>query len=568
MKIGEILLKQGAITKQQLEKALLEQKRQGGRFGSVLIHLGYITEGQLINALEKKLHVPSVELSNLNLDRSVINLIPADLALKHQMIPISKVGKTIRMAMVNPFDQNAIESVRFGLGYDVEAVVAADRAVQNSLKKYYKIQKALDKVTSSLDLASEEEMLSLADSTEVGKGPMDLDKLETKAVSPAQQFTSKILKMAVERKCSDFHIEPYEKEVRVRFRIDGMLHEISSPGYQLHQSIVTYIKLLGGMKPDERRRPQDGRVTMKTSNKLVDFRIAVVPTIFGEKVAVRVLDKSSVSFNINELGMDKEGLTFFNRAIHNPYGIILVSGPSGSGKTTTLYAALNEINSKEINITTAEDPVEYILLGINQVQMNSAAGLNFASALRAYLRQDPNVIMVGEIRDKETAEIAVRASLTGHLVMSSVHSNTAAATITRLVEMGVEPFLIASTLTLVVAQRLIKKTCPHCRRQIRVSQERLKEVHIDPGMFDGIALYKGIGCDKCNKTGYLGRRAIFEVMYISPGIKELILKRATSDQIDDLAVREGMVSLRKSGLKAVLNQETDLEEIIKETAEL
>ncbi|KQC12587.1 MAG: hypothetical protein APR63_10605 [Desulfuromonas sp. SDB] len=568
MKIGEILLKQGAITKEQLEKALLEQKRQGGRFGSVLIHLGYITEGQLINALEKKLHVPSVELSNLNLDRSVINLIPADLALKHQMIPISKVGKTIRMAMVNPFDQNAIESVRFGLGYDVEAVVAADRAVQNSLKKYYKIQKALDKVTSSLDLASEEEMLSLADSTEVGKGPMDLDKLETKAVSPAQQFTSKILKMAVERKCSDFHIEPYEKEVRVRFRIDGMLHEISSPGYQLHQSIVTYIKLLGGMKPDERRRPQDGRVTMKTSNKLVDFRIAVVPTIFGEKVAVRVLDKSSVSFNINELGMDKEGLTFFNRAIHNPYGIILVSGPSGSGKTTTLYAALNEINSKEINITTAEDPVEYILLGINQVQMNSAAGLNFASALRAYLRQDPNVIMVGEIRDKETAEIAVRASLTGHLVMSSVHSNTAAATITRLVEMGVEPFLIASTLTLVVAQRLIKKTCPHCRRQIRVSQERLKEVHIDPGMFDGIALYKGIGCDKCNKTGYLGRRAIFEVMYISPGIKELILKRATSDQIDDFAVREGMVSLRKSGLKAVLNQETDLEEIIKETAEL
>lgn len=568
MKIGEILLEQGAITKEQLEKALLEQKRQGGRFGSVLIHLGYITEGQLINALEEKLHVPSVELSNLNLDRSVINLIPADLALKHQMIPISKVGKTIRMAMVNPFDQNAIESVRFGLGYDVEAVVAADRAVQNSLKKYYKIQKALDKVTSSLDLASEEEMLSLADSTEVGKGPMDLDKLETKAVSPAQQFTSKILKMAVERKCSDFHIEPYEKEVRVRFRIDGMLHEISSPGYQLHQSIVTYIKLLGGMKPDERRRPQDGRVTMKTSNKLVDFRIAVVPTIFGEKVAVRVLDKSSVSFNINELGMDKEGLTFFNRAIHNPYGIILVSGPSGSGKTTTLYAALNEINSKEINITTAEDPVEYILLGINQVQMNSAAGLNFASALRAYLRQDPNVIMVGEIRDKETAEIAVRASLTGHLVMSSVHSNTAAATITRLVEMGVEPFLIASTLTLVVAQRLIKKTCHHCRRQIRVSQERLKEVHIDPGMFNGIALYKGIGCDKCNKTGYLGRRAIFEVMYISPGIKELILKRATSDQIDDLAVREGMVSLRKSGLKAVLNQETDLEEIIKETAEL
>lgn len=568
MKIGEILLKQGAITNDQLEKALLEQKRQGGRFGSVLIHLGYITEGQLINALEKKLHVPSVELSNLNLDRSVINLIPADLALKHQMIPISKVGKTIRMAMVNPFDQNAIESVRFGLGYDVEAVVAADRAVQNALKKYYKIQKALDKVTSSLDLASEEEMLSLADSTEVGKGPMDLDKLETKAVSPAQQFTSKILKMAVEKKCSDFHIEPYEKEVRVRFRIDGMLHEISSPGYQLHQSIVTYIKLLGGMKPDERRRPQDGRVTMKTSNKLVDFRIAVVPTIFGEKVAVRVLDKSSVSFNINELGMDKEGLTFFNRAIHNPYGIILVSGPSGSGKTTTLYAALNEINSKEINITTAEDPVEYILLGINQVQMNSAAGLNFASALRAYLRQDPNVIMVGEIRDKETAEIAVRASLTGHLVMSSVHSNTAAATITRLVEMGVEPFLIASTLTLVVAQRLIKKTCPHCRRQIRVSQERLKEVHIDPGMFDGIALYKGVGCDKCNKTGYLGRRAIFEIMYISPSIKEMILKRATSDQLDDLAVREGMVSLRKAGLKAVLNQETDLEEIIKETAEL
>lgn len=568
MKIGEILLKEGILKKGQLEKALVEQKRLGGKFGSILIHLGYVTESQLVTALEKKLNVPSVELSALNLNRSVVKIIPADLALKHQIIPISRVGKTLRMAMVNPFDNDAIESVRFGLGYDVEPVVAAERAMNSALKKYYKIQKALDKVTSSIDFTAEADMLEVASTIEIGKGLMDLDLLEVKATSPAQKFTAKVLKMAVKRRCSDFHIEPYEREVRVRFRIDGILHEIASPGYNLHQSIVTYIKLLGGMKPDERRRPQDGRTTMKTENKLVDFRISVVPTIFGEKVAVRVLDKSSVSFDVNNLGLEERGLEYFKKAISNPYGIILVSGPSGSGKTTTLYAALNNINSKEINITTAEDPVEYILPGINQVQMNPAAGLTFAFALRSYLRQDPNVIMVGEIRDKETAEISIRASLTGHLVLSSVHSNTAAATITRLVEMEIEPFLIASTLTLVVAQRLVKKVCPYCRRQVKVSEQMLKEVGIDPARLMNIPIFKGTGCDKCNKTGYHGRRALFEVLYMSSKIKEMILDRATADELNIGAVNEGMKTLRDSGIEAIINQETDLEEVIKETSEL
>ncbi len=568
MKIGEILLKEGLLKKGQLEKALVEQKRVGGKFGSILIHLGYITESQLVTALEKKLNVPSVELSALNLNRSVVKIIPADLALKHQMVPISRVGKTLRMAMVNPFDNDAIESVRFGLGYDVEPVVAAERAMESALKKYYKMQKALDKVTSSIDFTAETDMLEMASTIEIGKGLMDLDLLEVKATSPAQQFTAKVLKMAVKRRCSDFHIEPYEREVRVRFRIDGILHEIASPGYNLHQSIVTYIKLLGGMKPDERRRPQDGRTTMKTENKLVDFRISIVPTIFGEKVAVRVLDKSAVSFDVNNLGLQERGLEYFKKAITNPYGIILISGPSGSGKTTTLYAALNNINSKEINITTAEDPVEYILPGINQVQMNPSAGLTFAFALRSYLRQDPNVIMVGEIRDKETAEIAIRASLTGHLVLSSVHSNTAAATITRLIEMEIEPFLIASTLTLVVAQRLVKKVCSYCRKQVKVSEQMLRDVGIDPAKLMNIPIFKGTGCDKCNKTGYYGRRALFEVLYMSSKIKEMILDRATADELNKGAIKEGMKTLRDAGIDAIINQETDLEEVIKETSEL
>ncbi|MBN2363762.1 Flp pilus assembly complex ATPase component TadA [candidate division WOR-3 bacterium] len=569
MKIGEILVTEKLITKDQLDKALVEQQRRGtGRLGSILIHLGYIKEAQLVQTLGKKLHVPGIEIGILNLDRNIIKLVPANMALKHQMIPISRVGKTLRIAMVNPFDQGAIEAVRFGLGYEIEPVVAAEIAVLNALSKYYKVQGALDVVTSTVEVVDDADILQGADSVEIGKGIMDLDRLESESKAPAQQFVSKMLKMAVDKKCSDFHIEPYEKELRVRFRIDGLLHEIASPNFALGQSITTYIKLLGGMKPDERRRPQDGRLTMKSGSRLVDFRMAVIPTIFGEKIAVRVLDKSNVSFKIDELGMDMRGFEYFKKAIHNPYGIIIVSGPSGCGKTTTLYAGMTEINSVEINITTAEDPVEYILQGINQVQMSQSAGLTFALALRAYLRQDPNVIMVGEIRDRETAEIAVRASLTGHLVMSSVHSNTAAATVTRLIDMGVEPFLIASTLTLVVAQRLIKKTCPHCRRQIRISEQVLKEVGVDPTRFSQVALFKGVGCEMCQKTGYAGRKAIFEVMYMSPRLKELVLSRATTDELNKTAVEEGMLTLREHGFMSVMGQETDIEEVIKETAEL
>ncbi len=569
MKIGEILISENLITKDQLDKALVEQQRRGtGKLGSIMVHLGYIKEAQLVQALGKKLHVPGIEIGALNLDRNIIKIVPANMAIKYQMIPISRVGKTLRIAMVNPFDQGAIEAVRFGLGYEIEPVVAAESAVLNALGKYYKIQGALDVVTSTVDVVDDSDILLGADSIEIGKGIMDLERLESESKAPAQQFVSKMLKMAVDKKCSDFHVEPYEKELRVRFRIDGLLHEIASPNFALGQSITTYIKLLGGMKPDERRRPQDGRITMKAGSRLVDFRIAVIPTIFGEKITVRVLDKANVSFKVDDLGMDMRGLEYFKKAIHNPYGIIIVSGPSGCGKTTSLYAAMTEINSVEINITTAEDPVEYILQGINQVQMSQSAGLTFALALRAYLRQDPNVIMVGEVRDRETAEIAVRASLTGHLVLSSVHSNTAASTVTRLVDMGVEPFLIASTLTLVVAQRLIKKTCPHCRRQIRISEHVLKEVGVDPERFSKVALFKGVGCENCQKTGYAGRRAIFEVMYMSPRLKELVLNRVTADELNRAAVEEGMVTLREHGFMSVMAQETDIEEVIKETAEL
>lgn len=567
MKIGELLIKEKKITEEQLNKALLEQQRVGGRIGSILIYLGYIKESELLKSLGKNLKFQSCQLSKLNLNLNIIKLIPASFAVKYNLIPISRIGKTIRAAMINPFDINAIEAVRFELGYELEPIIAAESSVKKALDKYYKVQKALDVATSSHDITIDEDH-EISGTDEIGKGIIDLEKLEKQAVSPAQQFVSKIIKEAVSKNTSDFHIEPYDKELRVRFRIDGILHEVSAPNYSHHNSIVTYIKLIGGMKPDERRLPQDGRVTMKIEKKIIDFRIAIIPTIYGEKIAIRILDKTAVSFVASELGMDRLAEKYFLKAIKNPYGIIIASGPSGSGKTTTLYTALSEINNTEINITTAENPVEYILNGINQVQMKEQAGLTFSTALRAYLRQDPNVIMVGEIRDKETAEISIRASLTGHLVLSSVHSNTAAATITRLIEMGIEPFLIASTLTLVISQRLIKKMCNHCKRRVKITEKRLKEVGIEPRSIMDTVLYKGIGCEKCNRTGYKGRSAIFEVMYISSEIKEMILKRESSSAIMKVAINEGMISLREAGLKLVKKQETDIEEIIKATAEL
>jgi len=557
-KLGEMLIEEGIITEDQLNTALEEQRKNGNRIGTSLIKLGMAAPQKITELLAKQYHVPPIDLSEQRIDPSILELIPADVAMRYKVVPVSKKGKSLRLAMANPQDVFAVDDVRFITGLKVMPGVCAELVIKEYIDQHYHSEDLESKVLEGLkDVA-----------LEVVSGETNEEDISDMAVAvstgPVVQMVNHIIADGVIKRASDIHIEPYERELRVRYRIDGALHEASRPPYKYKGAIVSRIKILSKMKVEEKRRPQDGRVKLKVKDRIVDLRVATVPTLYGEKVALRVLDRTAVSFDLSRLGLDEDPLQVFLRIIKTPNGIVLVTGPTGCGKTTTLYAALNEINDPKVNITTAEDPVEFGMTGINQLHVKEAIDLTFATALRSFLRQDPDIIMVGEIRDKDTAEIAIRASLTGHLVLSTVHTNTAAATVTRLINMGVEPFLIASTLIMVVSQRLLRTLCPSCKESYDPSPDLLTKAHIDPSEVN-TSLYRAKGCPACRNTGYKGRIGIFEVMPVTPAVKSLIVRRATTDKIEEKAVGEGMLTLRKAALLKLAAGVTDLTEVLKET---
>jgi type IV pilus assembly protein PilB len=603
-RLGSMLVSSGLITDDQLKKALSTQKSEGGRLGSILVKLGFVQEDKLMTFLSKQYGVPYVDLSKFEINPAVIKHIPPDVAQKYRIMPINRAGATITIAMVDPSNIFAIDDIKFMTGYNVEAVVATEGAIVEAIKKYYGGAKSLvtakagaapsvkdDKKLSldAKDYSFDEEIAedSFVDDIEVGDevdvddfdslihGAVDelevvedqeLDNLSADVEAPIVKLVNGILLRAAKTGVSDIHIEPYEKKFRVRYRLDGVLKTVMGLPLKIKNAIISRIKIMSNLDIAERRLPQDGRIKLKMGkNKTMDFRVSVLPTLFGEKIVMRLLDKSNLQLDMTKLGFDEDQLVDFKEALGRPFGMVLVTGPTGSGKTTTLYSALSELNTDSENLMTAEDPVEFNLMGINQVQMKEEIGLNFAAALRSFLRQDPDIIMVGETRDYETAEIGVKAALTGHLVLTTLHTNDAPSTINRMLNMGVEPFLVSSAVILIVAQRLVRKTCISCKK----AEKLPVQVFIDAGFSAeeaaSVVSYKGTGCEVCNKTGYKGRVALYEVMPIKDEIKELILQGASVFDIKRQAITGGMKTLRRSGLLKVKSGMTSLEEVVENT---
>ncbi|MEO0261337.1 MAG: ATPase, T2SS/T4P/T4SS family [candidate division WOR-3 bacterium] len=595
-RLGEMLIEEGLLKEEDLEKALEYQKKNGKRLGSVLLELGLVKEKDILKVLSKQFNVPVATKKDLeNISEDIIRLIPPDVAARYLIVPVARKGKSLILAMVNPLDQFAIEDAKFISGFDIIPVVSLEDNIREAIKKYYGIEDVMDMLAKvgeegeievigkgGMDKAGkddlgivgveDEELKVLIESGEILKETPRAEEEEISDIlaevesGPIVKLVNTIISDAVERRASDVHIEPYENDVRVRYRIDGILHEIFRKPKKFAAPMVARIKIMAKMKLEEKRKPQDGRIRVRMGDRMVDLRVATVPTVFGEKVAIRILDRTQIPLRLDALGFEPESLEIFRKAIRNPNGIVLVTGPTGCGKTTTLYAALTELNSIEVNISTVEDPVEFTLMGINQVQVKEEVGMTFASGLRAFLRQDPDIIMVGEIRDFETAEIAIRASLTGHLVLSTVHTNTAAATVTRLINMEIEPFLIASTLLVVSSQRLVRKICESCKVPYQPEKAILYELSPNPEeVFKGVTFYKGSGCKKCHGTGYKGRIGLFEVLPVTKRIRELILEKAPTHIIEKAAIEEGMLTLRESGIRKIKAGVTTPEEIIKET---
>ena len=560
-RIGELLLREKLITTDQLKKAIDEQKKSGGRLGYNLTKLGYITEKDLTGFLSRQYGIPTIDLSTHEVDHEIVKLIPEDVAQKYQVIPVSRTGSTLVVAMADPSNIFAIDDIKFLTGYNVEPLVASDASIKTAIEKYYEASEmgGLEGVLTEFD---EGEMEVVQDEEEV-----DLSDLK-KAVedAPVVKLVNLILTDAIKKGASDIHIEPYEKTFRVRYRIDGVLHEVMKPPIKLKNAIVSRIKIISQLDIAERRLPQDGRIKLKLSkSKEMDYRVSVLPTLFGEKVVLRLLDKSNLQLDMTKLVFEQKALNDFMGAIHRPWGIVLVTGPTGSGKTTTLYSALSELNKISENISTAEDPVEFNLHGINQVQIHEDIGLNFAASLRSFLRQDPDIIMVGEVRDYETAEIAIKAALTGHLVLSTLHTNDAPSTVNRLLNMGIEPFLVSSACNLILAQRLARKICKDCRAKMPSAEKVLIDLGVPPAEAARMEVFKGSGCATCGGTGYKGRIALYEVMPFTEPIKELVLNGASSAEIKRAAVREGMKTLRMSGVTKVAEGVTTIEEILRVT---
>lgn len=564
-KLGQLLINNNLITEEQLKNALELQRKEGGRLGSNLIKLGFLTEEKLVAFLSKQYGVPAINLSDYKIDPSVTKFMPQEVAYKYQILPVARVGATLTIAMVDPSNVFAIDDVKFMTGYNVEPVVASESAIREAIAEHYGQSDSLQTAMDSLK-KTDGELFDLIEGIEGEEEDIDINELKQAVEeAPVVKLVNLMLSEAIGRGASDIHLEPYEKTFRVRYRIDGVLYDVMQPPLKLKAALSSRVKIMSELDIAERRLPQDGRIKLKLKNKEVDLRVSTLPTLFGEKIVMRILDKSNLVLDLTKLGFEQKAMREFEEAIRSPYGMVLVTGPTGSGKTTTLYSALSTINTVEVNIMTTEDPVEYNLLGINQVQVKEEIGLTFASALRSFLRQDPDIIMVGEIRDFETAEIAVKAALTGHLVLSTLHTNDAPSTISRLLNMGIEPFLVSASVLLILAQRLCRKICKDCKEGEKVPIPAIVNLGFSEQEARSIKCYKGKGCNICNGTGYKGRIALYEVMPVRDEVKELILEGASAGEIKNTAVRLGMRTLRMSGISKIKEGVTTIEEVLRVT---
>jgi type IV pilus assembly protein PilB len=562
-RLGELLVREKLITPMQLRRAMEEQRGAGGRLGHALTKMGYLDENALTSFLAKQYGVPSINLQDFEIDPEVLKMIPKEVANRHQVIPINRSGNTLMVAMADPSNIYAIDDLKFVTSYNIDVVVASETAIADALEKYYTSSVSFDDVM--IDFVEDEEDLEFAEDMEEDINVLDLEKSAGDA--PVVKLVNLILLDAIRKNASDIHVEPYEKQLRIRYRIDGVLYEVMKPPFKLRHAITSRLKIMSSLDIAERRLPQDGRIKMKMGRgKEMDFRVSVLPTMWGEKIVLRLLDKSNLQLDMTKLGFEEQALADFKEALHKPYGMILITGPTGSGKTTTLYSALSELNKTTTNLSTAEDPIEFNLFGINQVQMNDAIGLNFASALRAFLRQDPDIIMVGEIRDFETAEIAVKAALTGHLVLSTLHTNDAPSSVSRLLNMGIEPFLVASSCNLIGAQRLVRKLCQDCREPVEIPAQTLVDIGVPPEEVEGFTVMRGSGCRTCANTGYKGRIAVYEIMTITEEVREFILNGASTMELKREAIRQGMKTLRMSAITKLAEGMTSLDEVVRSTA--
>lgn len=556
-RLGELLVRSQLITDDQLAQAIEDQKKQGGRLGSCLIKLGFIKDDELASFLSRQYGVPSINLEEFDIDPAILRLIPPDVAQKYQVIPVNRAGATLIIAMSDPSNIFAIDDIKFMTGYNIEVVVAPDVAIKAAIDQYYDQSATLADVMEDLD-DIDLEVVDEDDKFDV----RELEKATEDA--PVVKLVNLILTDAIKKKASDIHIEPYETTFRVRYRIDGVLYEVMKPPMKLKNAITSRLKIMAEMDIAERRLPQDGRIKIKLpGGKDMDFRVNCMPTLFGEKVVLRLLDKGNLQLDMTKLGYEEKALKWFKNEIHKPFGMVLVTGPTGSGKTVSLYSALSELNKVTDNISTAEDPVEFNFAGINQVQMHEEIGLNFAAALRAFLRQDPDIIMIGEIRDFETAEIGVKAALTGHMVLSTLHTNDAPSTINRLLNMGIEPFLVASAVNLITAQRLARRVCPECKEPEDIPKQSLIEAGVPGDEVDGLVCYRGTGCSHCNKTGYRGRIGLYQVMPMFEEIREMVLAGANTAEIKRESMRLGVKTMRQSALTKLREGVVSFEEVLR-----
>ena len=567
-RLGDLLVTEKVITAEQLEQATKLQKESHSRLASALVKLGFLSDEDVTNFLSRQYGVPAINLSYFEIDPAVVKLIPYETAKRYQILPLSRVGASLTIAMVDPTNVFAMDDIKFMTGFNIEPVVASESSIVEGIDKAYGTSKEeeLEQVMQSMNDAGESTDIEVQNEEQ----ELELRELEKAAdEAPIVKLVNLVLTDAVKRGASDIHMEPYEKEFRVRFRIDGILQLIMNPPLKLKDAITSRLKIMAKLDISEKRLPQDGRIMLKMhiggKKKQLDFRVSTLPTLWGEKIVLRLLDKENLRLDMTKLGFESESLVKFEKAILKPYGMVLVTGPTGSGKTNTLYSAISRLNQPDTNIMTAEDPVEFQLGGVNQVQMKEQIGLNFATALRAFLRQDPNIILVGEIRDFETAEIAIKAALTGHLVLSTLHTNGAPETITRLMNMGIEPFLVATSVHLICAQRLVRRICKDCAEPVDVPPQALIDEGYTPEEAKTVQIMKGKGCATCNKTGYKGRTGLYEVMEVDDEIRELVLVGASAVELKKKAIERGMITLRRSGLTKVAQGWTTLEEVARET---
>jgi type IV pilus assembly protein PilB len=591
VRVGELLLKEKRITPEQLQQALAGQKANGGKLGYNLVKMGFVKDEEITALLSKQYGIPSINLAQFQIDPAVVKLVPAETAQKYQIIPLSRSGASLTIAMTDPTNVFAMDDIKFMTGYNVEPVVASEIAITEAVQKYYPMKASAKGAPgkpgaagsgaaavglSALDMATKglEELQALENTDEV-EVLEELQEISPEALAkegeaaPVVRLVNVLLMSAIQKGASDIHIEPYEKELRIRYRIDGILYNIMNPPMKFRDAISSRVKIMSKLDIAEKRLPQDGRIKIRFTDqgqqKEIDFRVSILPTLFGEKIVMRLLDKDKLMLDMTRLGFEQESLAKFESAIMRPWGMVLVTGPTGSGKTNTLYSSISKINTPETNIMTAEDPVEFNLVGVNQVQIRENIGLNFAAALRSFLRQDPNIILVGEIRDFETAEIAVKAALTGHLVLSTLHTNDAPSTVNRLMNMGIEPFLVASSVHLICAQRLVRRVCSECKEPNPSTPPALVQAGFTPDEAETVTPMKGVGCERCNKTGYKGRVGLYEVLEVSEELRELILVGASGLELRRKAVEEGMITLRRSGLRKVMDGVTSIEEVVRET---